>query len=170
MTPSAIAQNSVFLICYIFSPVYRTEFWISDVQNRFWLWATIQINFEFHVKMRLTCVCVLVKESVSIKITFPIFWVNSGFYVTLVVNRWWSQYTCMPMPDRLMCAISGNVHGADERGRLYRRTLMRYCSLSAVLILRSVSTAAFKRFPTIDHVVEAGECSTGDSFSCDWWV
>ncbi|KAM6468465.1 bestrophin-2a isoform 1-T4 [Liasis olivaceus] len=79
-----------------------------------------------------------------------------GFYVTLVVNRWWSQYTCMPMPDRLMCAISGNVHGADEKGRLYRRTLMRYCSLSAVLILRSVSIAVFKRFPTMDHVVEAG--------------
>ncbi|XP_061472709.1 bestrophin-2 isoform X2 [Rhineura floridana] len=79
-----------------------------------------------------------------------------GFYVTLVVNRWWSQYTCMPMPDRLMCAISGNVHGPDEKGRLYRRTLMRYCSLSAVLILRSVSIAVFKRFPTIDHVVEAG--------------
>jgi hypothetical protein len=34
---------------------------------------------------------------------------------------------------------------------------MRYAGLSAVLILRSVSTAVFKRFPTIDHVVEAGE-------------
>ncbi|XP_013914540.1 PREDICTED: bestrophin-2 [Thamnophis sirtalis] len=79
-----------------------------------------------------------------------------GFYVTLVVNRWWSQYTSMPKPDRLMCAISGNVHGVDEKGRLYRRTLMRYCSLSAVLILRSVSIAVFKRFPTMDHVVEAG--------------
>uniref|UniRef100_A0ACB8EJ82 Bestrophin-2 n=1 Tax=Sphaerodactylus townsendi TaxID=933632 RepID=A0ACB8EJ82_9SAUR len=79
-----------------------------------------------------------------------------GFYVTLVVNRWWSQYTCMPMPDPLMCVICGTVHGTDERGRLYRRTLMRYSSLSAVLILRSVSTAVFKRFPTIDHVVEAG--------------
>ncbi|XP_053319844.1 bestrophin-2 [Spea bombifrons] len=79
-----------------------------------------------------------------------------GFYVTLVVNRWWNQYLCMPFPDRVMCAISGTVHGADEKGRLYRRTLMRYCSLSGLLILRSVSTAAFKRFPTIDHVVEAG--------------
>ncbi|XP_069460221.1 bestrophin-2a [Ambystoma mexicanum] len=79
-----------------------------------------------------------------------------GFYVTLVVNRWWSQYTSIPLPDRLMCVISGNVHGSDERGRLYRRTLMRYCSLSALLILRSVSTAVFKRFPTMDHVVEAG--------------
>ncbi|XP_008583174.1 PREDICTED: bestrophin-2 [Galeopterus variegatus] len=79
-----------------------------------------------------------------------------GFYVTLVVQRWWNQYLCMPLPDPLMCVVAGTVHGRDERGRLYRRTLMRYAGLSAVLILRSVSTAVFKRFPTIDHVVEAG--------------
>ncbi|KAM5169890.1 bestrophin-2a [Mantella aurantiaca] len=79
-----------------------------------------------------------------------------GFYVTLVVNRWWNQYMCMPMPDRVMCVINATVHGSDEQGRMYRRTLMRYCSLAGLLILRSVSTAAFKRFPTIDHVVEAG--------------
>ncbi|XP_078285656.1 bestrophin-2a-like [Rhinoraja longicauda] len=79
-----------------------------------------------------------------------------GFYVTLVVNRWWSQYTSIPLPDRLMCVISGNVHGPDERGRMLRRTMMRYASLSALLILRSVSTAVIKRFPTMDHVVEAG--------------
>lgn len=79
-----------------------------------------------------------------------------GFYVTLVVHRWWNQYLSMPMPDPLMCVVVGTVHGRDERGRLYRRTLMRYAGLSGVLILRSVSTAVFKRFPTIDHVVEAG--------------
>lgn len=80
-----------------------------------------------------------------------------GFYVTLVVNRWWSQYTSIPLPDRLMCVLSGGLQGSDERGRLLRRTMMRYASLSALLILRSVSTAVFKRFPTMDHVVEAGE-------------
>ncbi|XP_069021936.1 bestrophin-2 [Embiotoca jacksoni] len=79
-----------------------------------------------------------------------------GFYVTLVVNRWWSQYTSIPLPDRLMCVLSGGLQGGDERGRLLRRTMMRYASLSALLILRSVSTAVFKRFPTVDHVVEAG--------------
>ncbi|KAF3687246.1 Bestrophin-1 TU15B Vitelliform macular dystrophy protein 2 [Channa argus] len=78
-----------------------------------------------------------------------------GFYVTLVVNRWWNQYTSIPLPDRLMCVLSGGLQGSDERGRLLRRTMMRYASLSALLILRSVSTAVFKRFPTMDHVVEA---------------
>ncbi|XP_042318766.1 bestrophin-4 [Sceloporus undulatus] len=79
-----------------------------------------------------------------------------GFYVTLIVNRWWAQYTSIPLPDQLMCVISSNVHGKDEKGRILRRTLIRYANLSSVLILRSVSTRVLKRFPTMDHVVEAG--------------
>ncbi|XP_053321512.1 bestrophin-3 isoform X2 [Spea bombifrons] len=55
-----------------------------------------------------------------------------------------------------MLLISSNVHGRDEYGRLLRRTLMRYVNLTSLLIFRSVSTAVFKRFPTMDHVVEAG--------------
>ncbi|XP_036314843.1 bestrophin-3 isoform X2 [Pipistrellus kuhlii] len=79
-----------------------------------------------------------------------------GFYVTLVVNRWWNQFVNLPWPDRLMFLISSSVHGRDERGRLLRRTLMRYVNLTSLLIFRSVSTAVYKRFPTMDHVVEAG--------------
>ncbi|XP_016054333.1 PREDICTED: bestrophin-3 isoform X3 [Miniopterus natalensis] len=54
-----------------------------------------------------------------------------------------------------MFLISSSVHGRDERGRLLRRTLMRYVNLTSLLIFRSVSTAVYKRFPTMDHVVEA---------------
>ncbi|XP_056276598.1 bestrophin-4-like [Pseudoliparis swirei] len=83
-----------------------------------------------------------------------------GFYVTLAFNRWWGQYTSFPLPDNLMMVVSGNVHGADERGRLLRRTLMRYANLSSVLILRSISTRVHKRFPTLEHIVEAGFMTT----------
>ncbi|XP_030618881.1 bestrophin-3 isoform X2 [Delphinapterus leucas] len=79
-----------------------------------------------------------------------------GFYVTLVVNRWWNQFVNLPWPDRLMFLVSSSVHGSDEHGRLLRRTLMRYVNLTSLLIFRSVSTAVYKRFPTMDHVVEAG--------------
>ncbi|XP_020843600.1 bestrophin-4 isoform X1 [Phascolarctos cinereus] len=79
-----------------------------------------------------------------------------GFYVTQVVNRWWAQYRSIPLPDRLMCVVTATVHGDDERGRSLRRTLLRYANLSSVLVLRSVSTRVLRRFPTIDHVVEAG--------------
>lgn len=81
---------------------------------------------------------------------------RSGFYVTLVVNRWWAQYTSIPLPDQLMCVISASVHGVDQRGRLLRRTLIRYANLASVLVLRSVSTRVLKRFPTMEHVVDAG--------------
>lgn len=80
----------------------------------------------------------------------------TGFYVTLVVNRWWNQFVNLPWPDRLMFLISSSVHGSDQHGRLLRRTLMRYVNLTSLLIFRSVSTAVYKRFPTMDHVVEAG--------------
>uniref|UniRef100_A0A3B3TQ93 Bestrophin homolog n=2 Tax=Poecilia TaxID=8080 RepID=A0A3B3TQ93_9TELE len=77
------------------------------------------------------------------------------FYVNQAFTRWWGQYTSFPLPDNLMMVVSGNVHGVDDRGRLLRRTLMRYANLSSVLILRSISTRVRKRFPTLEHVVEA---------------
>nr|XP_046235081.1 bestrophin-3-like isoform X2 [Scatophagus argus]XP_046235082.1 bestrophin-3-like isoform X2 [Scatophagus argus] len=55
-----------------------------------------------------------------------------------------------------MFLISSCVQGKDEYGRLLRRTLVRYVNLTSLLIFRSISTAVCKRFPTIDHVVEAG--------------
>ncbi|KAM7084337.1 bestrophin-1 [Molossus nigricans] len=79
-----------------------------------------------------------------------------GFYVTLVVTRWWNQYENLPWPDRLMNLVSGFVEGRDEQGRLLRRTLMRYANLGSVLILRSVSAAVYKRFPSCQHLVTAG--------------
>nr|XP_021491758.1 bestrophin-1 [Meriones unguiculatus] len=85
-----------------------------------------------------------------------------GFYVTLVVNRWWSQYENLPWPDRIMFHVSGFVEGNDEQGRLLRRTLMRYVMLGQVLILRSVSTAVYKRFPSLQHLVQAGFLTTAE--------
>ncbi|KAG7473979.1 hypothetical protein MATL_G00101540 [Megalops atlanticus] len=79
-----------------------------------------------------------------------------GFYVTLVVSRWWGQFESVPWPDRLGALVGGHVRGGDETARLIRRTLMRYANLSGVLIYRSISTAVYKRFPTMEHLVQAG--------------
>lgn len=76
--------------------------------------------------------------------------------MTLVVTRWWNQYENLPWPDRLMNLVSGLVEGKDEHGRLLRRTLIRYANLGNVLILRSVSAAVYKRFPSSQHLVKAG--------------
>lgn len=76
--------------------------------------------------------------------------------MTLVVTRWWNQYESLPWPDRLMTQVSGFVEGKDEQGRRLRRTLMRYAILGQVLIMRSISTAVYKRFPSLQHLVQAG--------------
>ncbi|XP_074386222.1 LOW QUALITY PROTEIN: bestrophin-2a [Zonotrichia albicollis] len=79
-----------------------------------------------------------------------------GFYVALVLERWWGQFRTVPAPDGLMVAVGSSVRGSDARGRLLRRTLLRYGSLAALLVLRAVSTPVYKRFPTTDHLVQAG--------------
>ena len=80
-----------------------------------------------------------------------------GFYVSIVVARWWEQFNNIPWPDRMALFITANMHGHDDRGRLMRRTVMRYLCLSFVITLSSISPAVKKRFPTFSHMMEAGE-------------
>ncbi|XP_049865230.1 bestrophin-4 isoform X2 [Pectinophora gossypiella] len=79
-----------------------------------------------------------------------------GFYVTVVMNRWWSQYTSIPWPDSIAVFISATIHGQDERGRLLRRTIVRYVCLCLTMVLSMISPRVKKRFPTLDNFVEAG--------------
>ncbi|PBC34443.1 bestrophin-4-like isoform X1 [Apis cerana] len=78
-----------------------------------------------------------------------------GFYVSYVAQRWWQQYQAIPWPDKLMHLIALYITGNDEYGRTLRRALMRYLNLSLILVLRSISSAVKKRFPTLDHVVDS---------------
>lgn len=45
----------------------------------------------------------------------------------------------------------------DERGRLMRRNIVRYAVLAYVITLKQVSIRVKKRFPTLQHIVDAGE-------------
>ncbi|XP_064488090.1 bestrophin-3-like [Ornithodoros turicata] len=83
-----------------------------------------------------------------------------GFYVSFVAARWWNQFTTIPWPDRLGHVVLAYVRGEDERGRLLRRTLMRYANLSLVVVLQSISGSVKKRFPTTKHLVDAGFMTT----------
>ncbi|CAN9499386.1 unnamed protein product [Ophioblennius macclurei] len=121
------------LLYYFFSVVYR--FVLNDHQKR--LFEKLSIYCDRYAEL--------------IPVSFVL-----GFYVNLVVTRWWGQFENVPWPDRLAALVGGHVRGADEASRLTRRTLMRYANLSGVLIYRSVSTAVYKRFPTMEHLVQAG--------------
>ncbi|KAI5637007.1 bestrophin, RFP-TM, chloride channel domain-containing protein [Phthorimaea operculella] len=90
-------------------------------------------------------------QSESIPMSFVL-----GFYVSLIVKRWWEQYKLLPWPDTLALFISAGIPGADETGRLMRRNIVRYAILAYVITLQRVSLRVKRRFPTWQHVVDSG--------------
>ncbi|XP_018565226.1 bestrophin-2 isoform X2 [Anoplophora glabripennis] len=79
-----------------------------------------------------------------------------GFYVNIVYTRWWSQYTYLPFPDNLAILVAATIKGQDDRARVVRRTIVRYACLTFTLTLTMMSPKVKKRFPTLNHLVEAG--------------
>ena len=77
-----------------------------------------------------------------------------GFYVSLVVSRWWSQYCSLPWPDTIATFLRAVKvkEGREEEARMTRRTIMRYCLLSFLLCVRRLSTKLRKQFPTMREV------------------
>ena len=81
-----------------------------------------------------------------------------GFYVSLVVKRWWEQYEKLPWPDELATFLKAAITKNDEDGQniVIRRTVVRYCLLSYVLCIRRVSSLVVSNYPTIDQLVTTG--------------
>ncbi|KAL1238031.1 Bestrophin-1 [Trichinella pseudospiralis] len=91
------------------------------------------------------------EANLSLPLTFLM-----GFFVSQVFNRWMSNFKEIVWIDSCMMRITSFVEGKDDRGRLLRRTLARYVNLSCIIVLRDISTAVKKRFPTLDHLVKTG--------------
>ncbi|XP_076274548.1 bestrophin-4-like isoform X2 [Rhynchophorus ferrugineus] len=79
-----------------------------------------------------------------------------GFFVNVVYTRWWSQFCTIPEPDGIALQVSATVIGNEDMPRMIRRTIMRYVVLSFTMTLTMISPRIKKRFPTYEHLVEAG--------------
>ncbi|XP_070136425.1 bestrophin-4 isoform X2 [Drosophila bipectinata] len=79
-----------------------------------------------------------------------------GFYVSIVMTRWWEQYSTIPWPDPIAILVSSSLHGYDDRARAMRRTILRYVCLCQVLVFSMISPRVKRRFPTYDQFIEAG--------------
>jgi len=126
------------LLCYtilflLISLMYRCFF--TDAQ---------QTEFE-----RLIRLCR--NQSAGLPITFLL-----GFYVTLIVRRWWEQYTLLPWPDTIAIFLRGLVEGEGDQPRLVRRTIIRYILLAYILCLRQLSIRLRKRFPSMKELARTG--------------
>jgi len=58
---------------------------------------------------------------------------------------------------RVMLYIATLVDGVDDTSRIIRRTLVRYLTLGSLIVFQATSVRVKKRFPTMDHILEAGK-------------
>jgi predicted membrane chloride channel (bestrophin family) len=77
-----------------------------------------------------------------------------GFYVSLVVKRWWEQLKTLPSLDEVASVSKVAISLKDESENLLnRRTIVRYCLLSYVLCLRKTSSQVRRQYPSMDHLI-----------------
>jgi len=96
------------------------------------------------------------KNSRQMPLTFLL-----GFYVSLVVKRWWEQYVKLPWPDEVATLLKAGItkdKEDDEEGenQRIRRTVIRYLMLSYVLCLRRISSSVRKEYPSMDCLMASG--------------
>jgi len=77
-----------------------------------------------------------------------------GFYVTQVVNRWWTQCMSVPWLDNLCLNLTSFMPGNNMKKT--RRLITRWTMLSNILTLRRISSSVAKRFPTYEHFIDPG--------------
>merc|ERR1719348_2174164 len=126
--------------------VYTASFLLISFTYRVILNTDQQIHFALLVRW-------CGKMYTGLPITFLL-----GFYVSLVVKRWWDQYCKLPWPDTIAIYMKGLVIGTlgQKRviARVVRRTVMRYCLLSYILCIRRFSSRLKKRFPDMQELVK----------------
>ena len=120
------------------------------------------------------------RQSSGLPITFLL-----GFYVSLVVKRWWEQYCKLPWPDTIAIYLKGLVVGqpGQERvmARVIRRTVIRYCLLAYILCIRRLSSRLKKRFPNMfelvktgivrsDEAIRIGNEESTEMYGSRWWL
>ena len=79
-----------------------------------------------------------------------------GFYVSIVVQRWWEQWQKITYNDRIAHNILTTIKKNDEYSRKVRRSLMRYIHLGQILIYRIISSTVADRYPTYDSMIDDG--------------
>ncbi|KAH3692660.1 bestrophin-4-like isoform X2 [Dreissena polymorpha] len=137
-------RGSVYKLIYKETLIFCLLYGIISCIYRFGLSGTSKRTFE-----QVVAYCN--KHIDLIPVSFIL-----GFYVTIVVGRWWTQFTNYPWPDRTLYVMGSYVVGRDDASRIIRRTVARYMMAALILILRSCCVSVMKRYPTMEHIVKAG--------------
>jgi len=138
-------RGSIYKLVWPDLTVFLIIFFSLSLIYRFVLGEAEQRIFE-----RIAAYCD--KYGTLIPVSFVL-----GFYVSIVVGRWWQQYQSIPWIDTLAIWVHSNVGGGnDDKDRLLRRTIVRYACLSITQCFTLISPRVKKRFPDLDYLVESG--------------
>uniref|UniRef100_A0A914VQ04 Bestrophin homolog n=1 Tax=Plectus sambesii TaxID=2011161 RepID=A0A914VQ04_9BILA len=85
-----------------------------------------------------------------------------GFFVTIVVGRWWEVFNQIGWIDNPALSIAVHVQGSNQHTRILRRNCIRYLVLTQAMIFRDVCAPVRRRFPTEDTLVAAGFMSENE--------
>jgi len=83
-----------------------------------------------------------------------------GLYVGRTARRFFLQFNLIPWPHRIAMMLSTYIHTnrADDGALLMRRTIIRYVNVAIVMSLTVICKQVKRRFPTINHLTQAGKC------------
>jgi len=165
-------RSSIWKLLWRDLLIYTIVYLVICFVYKFALPEDIQKHFEIFVKFCHT-------QNEGLPLTFLL-----GFYVSLVVSRWWNQYVCLPWPDSIATFLAAVkvTKGKEEEARMTRRTIMRYCVLSYLLCVRRLSIKLRKKFPTMREVIKTGliteaeakkvgeEDSVRQHGGSNWWM
>ncbi|XP_045624689.2 bestrophin-2 [Procambarus clarkii] len=137
-------RGSIYKLVWPDTLVYCLLYFICSLVYRFALNEEQRRTFE-----HLSLYCDYFRNLIPISFVL-------GFYVSVVVQRWWEQYLTIPWPDDFALLCTAYIKGKQGTARAVRATLLRYVNLSCVLTFANISPKVHKKFPTHKEMLEAG--------------
>ncbi|XP_064099378.1 bestrophin-2-like [Macrobrachium nipponense] len=137
-------RGSVYKLIWPDTLVYCFLYFICSLVYRFGLDEQQRRTFE-----QLSLYCDYFRNLI------PIFFVL-GFYVSIIVQRWWEQYRNIPRPDFFPILCTSYIRGRDGPPKLLRSTLLRYVNLTIAMVFSRISGKVRKKLPNLKSILDAG--------------
>ncbi|XP_068232425.1 bestrophin-2-like isoform X2 [Palaemon carinicauda] len=140
-------RGSVYKLVWPDTLVYCFLYFICSMVYRFGLDENQRRTFE-----QLSLYCDYFRNLIPISFVL-------GFYVSVVVQRWWEQYLCIPWPDDFAIFCTAYIRGKEGPPKLLRATLLRYVNLTCAMTFSRISGKVKKKFPSYKSMLDAGKIS-----------
>ncbi|KAK7070476.1 hypothetical protein SK128_017568 [Halocaridina rubra] len=137
-------RGSLYKMVWQDMAVYLLVYYTISLVYRFVLSGDSKKTFE-----NLVVSCARFRDLIPVSFVL-------GFYVSLVVDRWWGTYKSFPWPDNLAILVTTYIKGQDPEGRRIRTTVLRYINLSIAMTLSMISPQVKEKFPSLKFLAGAG--------------